>query len=120
MIPASCGGGTLTKQNSEESEAEIDNMEIIPIAVDVRIFHATGNLNIADTQGFKQREVKSIIRIACRNAVAKVNTGGPPGISGTSVTLDSVLWSYGKYGCSHCEKSGEWITIGSACSYCRF
>ncbi len=99
--------------------AEIESIEKVPVAVDVQVRRATENLGIAPTRGLKLREAKPIIQDACHNAVAKTDIGGPDRIAGTSAALDPVLWFYGKYGCSYCEKSGERVPIGSACKYCQ-
>ena len=99
--------------------AEIERIEKVPVAVDVQVRRATENLGIADTRGLKFSEAKPIIQDACRNAVAKTDIGGPQRIAGTSAALDPVLWFYGKYGCSYCEKSGKQIPIGRACAHCQ-
>ncbi len=99
--------------------AKVTRMEAVPVAVDVQVRRTTENLGIADTRGLRLREAKPIIQNACHNAVAKTDIGGPPRIAGTSAALDPALWFYGKYGCSHCEKSGNRIPIGSACAHCQ-
>lgn len=99
--------------------AEIKRIEKVPVAVDVQVRRAAENLGIADTQGLKLRKAKPIIQNACRKAVAEAKIGGPDRIAGTSAALDPVLWFYGKYGCSYCEKSGRQVPIGKACEYCR-
>ncbi len=52
-----------------------------------------------------------------KNTETKI--GGPERIAGTSAALDPVLWFYGKYGCSYCEKAGKRVPIGSACGHCQ-
>lgn len=99
--------------------AEIKRIEKVPVAVDVQVRRAAENLGIANTQGLKLRQAKPIIQNACREAVAEAKIGGPDRIAGTSAALDPVLWFYGKYGCSYCEKSGRQVPIGKACEYCR-
>ena len=99
--------------------AEIESIEKVPVAVDVQVRRATENLGIANTRGLKLRKAKPIIQSACYEAVARTDIGGPDRISGTSAALDPVLWFYGKYGCSHCERAGKQMHIGRACSYCQ-
>ena len=101
--------------------AEIERIEKVPVAVDVQVRRAAENLGIANTQGLKLKEAKPMIQSACRKAVAEAKIGGPDRIAGTSAALDPVLWFYGKYGCSHCEKenSGKRAPIGRACDYCQ-
>jgi hypothetical protein len=98
---------------------EIERIEKVPVAVDVQVRRATENLGIADTRGLRLREAKPIIQGACHEAVAQTDIGGPPRISGTSAALDPVLWFYGKYGCSHCEKLGKRVPISRACDHCQ-
>ena len=99
--------------------AEIESIEKVPVAVDVQVRRATENLGIADTRGLKLRKAKPIIQKACYEAVAQTDIGGPDRIAGTSAALDPVLWFYGKYGCSHCERAGKQMHIGRACNYCQ-
>lgn len=100
--------------------AKIDRMEKIPVAVDVHVRRTVENLGITDTKNLKLEKAKPIIQRACREAVAKVDIGGPFGISGTSAALDPALWFYGKYGCSHCESVNKRIPISRACDHCQF
>ena len=99
--------------------AEIERIEKVPVAVDVQVRRATENLGIANTRGLKLRKAKPIIQRACYEAVAKTDIGGPDRIAGTSAALDPVLWFYGKYGCSHCERAGRKMHISRACKYCQ-
>ncbi|MYE61134.1 MAG: hypothetical protein F4235_03625 [Candidatus Dadabacteria bacterium] len=99
--------------------AEIKSIEKVPVAVDVQVRRAAENLGITDTQVLKLREAKPIIQSVCREAVAEAKIGGPDRIAGTSAALDPVLWFYGKYGCSYCEKSSRQVPIGKACEHCR-
>ena len=99
--------------------AEIERIEKVPVAVDVQVRRATENLGIANTRGLKLRKAKPIIQRACHEAVAKTDIGGPDRIAGTSAALDPVLWFYGKYGCSHCERAGRKMHISRACKYCQ-
>lgn len=99
--------------------AEIERIDKVPVAVDVQVRRATENLGIADTRGLELREAKPIIQDACYKAVAKTNIGGPERIAGTSAALDPVLWFYGKYGCSYCEKAGKQVRISRACNHCQ-
>ncbi len=121
-FPLLCGpkiGPMWVRIMADPGGAEIERIEKVPVAVDVQVRRATENLGIADTRGRKLREAKPMIQSACHNAVAKIDIGGPPRIAGTSAALDPVLWFYGKYGCSHCEKSGKQIPIGRACAHCQ-
>jgi len=113
-------GAMWVRIMADPGGAEIERIERIPVAVDVQVRRATENLGIANTRGLKLRKAKPIIQNACYKAVAKTDIGGPDRIAGTSAALDPVLWFYGKYGCSYCEKSGRRIPISRACGNCQF
>ncbi len=99
--------------------AEIERIEKVPVAVDVQVRRATENLGIANTRGLELKEAKPIIQSACHEAVTQIDIGGPDRIAGTSAALDPVLWFYGKYGCSNCEKLGKRVPISRACDHCQ-
>ena len=121
-FPLLCGpkiGAVWVRIMADPGGAEIDRIEEVPVAVDVQVRRATENLGITPTRGLELREAKPIIQSACHNAVAKTDIGGPDRIAGTSAALDPVLWFYGKYGCSHCEKLGKRVPISRACDHCQ-
>ena len=99
--------------------AKIDDMEIIPVSVDVQVRRVTEKLRVSKTHGLSIEAARPTIQQAWRGAVGKARIGGPPGITDTCAALDPALWAYGKFGCSHCEKVGQWAPIGSACDYCQ-
>ena len=99
--------------------ANIDDIDIIPVAVDVHVRRVTENLRVSDTQGMTIEEARPIIQKAWVAAVAATRIGGPLGITNTCAALDPALWIWGKYGCSHCEKAGQLVPIGHACDHCR-
>ena len=112
-------GAMWVRIMADPGGAEIERIEKVPVAVDVQVRRATENLGIANTQGQKLREAKPKIQKACHEAVAQTDIGGPDRIAGTSAALDPVLWFYGKYGCSHCEKAGKQMHISRACKHCQ-
>ena len=82
--------------------AKIENIDIIPVQVDVQVRRATRELGVANPPGEEiDGAVRSVIQDAWRNAVAGAEFGGPPGIAGTCAALDPALWALGKYGCDH-------------------
>ena len=99
--------------------AKIDDIDIIPVAVDVHVRRVTENLRVSDTQGMTIEKARPVIQDAWRTAVAATRIGGPLGITNTCAALDPALWIWGKYGCSHCEKAGQLVPIGHACDHCR-
>ncbi|MYD19307.1 MAG: hypothetical protein F4X05_06635 [Rhodothermaceae bacterium] len=104
---------------SSPGGADIDRIDIIPVAVDVQVRRVTENLKVTDTQGLKLKKAKPEIQSAWHNAVSAARIGGPSGIKGTCAALDPALWFFGKYGCSHCENERQRVPIGLACNHCQ-
>ena len=100
--------------------AKVDNMDIVPVAVDVHVRRVTENLGVADTAGLPLGRAKPIIQQAWKNAVDEAKFGGPEGIAGTCAALDPALWFYGKHGCGHCKKVRRRVPLGSACRLCQY
>ena len=100
--------------------AKVENMDVIPVAVDVQVRKVTENLGVADTVGLPIAKAKPIVQRAWKNAVDKAEFGGPEGIAGTCAALDPALWFYGKHGCGHCTKVRRRVPIGSACQSCQY
>ena len=99
--------------------AKIDDIDIIPVAVDVHVRRVTGNLGVLDTQGISVEKARQVIQDTWRAAVATTRIDGPPGLTDTCKALDPALWIFGKYGCSHCEKVAQPLPIGRACNHCQ-
>lgn len=99
--------------------AQIDRIDMIPVAVDVHVRRVTENLGVTDTRGRSLRASKPVIQSAWREAVAKARVGGPARIEGTCAALDPALWFFGMHGCRHCESAGQRIPIGRACDQCQ-
>lgn len=100
-------------------KAGINNLDIIPVAVDTHVKRVTENLGVSATQDMAIEDAKPAIQSAWRDAVAATEISGPLGITGTCAALDPALWTFGKYGCSHCEKVGQLMPISSACDHCQ-
>jgi len=99
--------------------ATIDDIDIIPVAIDVHVRRVTGNLRVADTLDMSEDEARQVIQGTWGAAVTRTRIGGPLGITDTCAALDPALWLFGKFGCSHCEKVGQAVPIGRACNHCR-
>ena len=99
--------------------AEIDNLEIIPVAVDTHVRRVTENLGVTATRGRSLEEARPVIQDAWRAAVETISIGGPPGMANTCAALDPALWSFGRYGCGHCERLGRLSPINRACDQCQ-
>jgi hypothetical protein len=100
--------------------AAIDNIDTIPVAVDVQVRRVTENLGVTDTRGLPlSRDVKRRIQSAWQAAVASAQFGGPLKIAGTCAALDPALWLFGARGCSVCEKQHHPTPISKACDSCQ-
>lgn len=100
-------------------KAKIDSLDIIPVAVDTHVKRVTENLGVSVTQGMSIEDAKPEIQSAWRDAVAATKISGPLGMTDTCAALDPALWTFGKYGCSHCEKIGQLMPISRACDHCQ-
>lgn len=100
--------------------AEVENIHVVPVAVDVQVRKVTENLGVASTTGLPMSRAKPVIRAAWKSAVDSARFGGPPGIAGTCAALDPALWVFGKYGCGYCQKEGRRVPIGAACQLCQW
>ena len=99
--------------------ADLDELEAIPVAVDVHVRRVSENLGVTDTRSQSLDDARPVIQRAWRAAVAGSRVGGPSGITGTSAALDPALWFLGKHGCSHCERVGQRVPVSRACHGCQ-
>ena len=115
---------------AEPGEATITGLDTLPVAVDVQVCRATANLGVVPDRLEDLRKViarvesidgplRAEIQSAWQKAVAGAGICGPSRIAGTCAALDPALWSFGKYGCSHCERVGARVPIGRACDRCQ-
>lgn len=74
--------------------ADIEQIKIIPVAVDTRVRRVTEQLGVTGTQGLPPHRASKCIQSAWFRAVEVASFGGPPGIEGTCAALDPALWSY--------------------------
>ena len=113
-------GPMWVRMLTEPGGATITRIDTIPVAVDVHVRRISEYLGIVTTQGLALRIAKPKIQSAWQKAVAaSADLFGPSRIAGTCAALDPALWSFGKYGCRHCETVGERVPIGRACAHCR-
>ena len=99
--------------------ATIDDIDIIPIAVDVHVRRATKNLAVADTANLSRLAARQMVQDTWRAAVANTDIGGPPGIANTCAALDPALWMFGRLGCGYCMRVSEPVPIGRARDPCQ-
>ena len=113
-------GPMWVKLMADRGNTRIDDMDVIPVSVDVHVRRVTENLLITDSRDLPTSEATPKIQEAWRQAVAAAQIGGPPGIAGTCAAMDSALWFFGRHGCSHCNTVGRQVPISHACDYCHF
>lgn len=98
--------------------AGIDNLGVLPVAVDVQVRKVTEYLGVTQTTGQTLEAVRSVIQAAWQAMTA--DAAGPPALAGTGAALDPALWFFAKWGCSFCERANRRLPIGRACVACRF
>lgn len=104
---------------AEFGRARIEDIDtLLPVAVDVHVRRATENLGVTQTRSLPIDKATPVIQAAWRDAVAAARAKGT---NITCSTLDPILWYFGNYGCSHCEKMGQRVPIspGRACDGCQ-
>lgn len=101
-------------------EAEISNIDIIPVAVDVQVRKVTEYLGVTDTIGEDLAEVRELIQRTWAKDVKLHGAEGPAAIVNTPAALDPALWFFAKWGCTHCEKEKQKVPIADVCDGCRF
>ena len=87
-----------------------DEIDIVPVAVDVHVRRVTKSLGVVDTGCMPDREGKRVIQDTWRAAVTRTRIGSPPRIANTCAALDPDLWFFGKYKRSQLRESA---TAGS-------
>ena len=112
-------GPMWVRMLAEPGEAKIARMDTVRVAVDVHVRRITENLGVASTRGLPLKDARPKIQAAWQRAVAAADICGPSRIAGTCAALDPALWSFGKYGCSHCVTVGQRVPIGRTCDHCQ-
>jgi hypothetical protein len=100
--------------------AQISNLAIVPVAVDVQVRRVTEYLGVTDTAGRDLEEVRGLIQRTWAKDVAEHGAAGPDVLRDTPGALDPALWFYAKWGCSFCERAHEQLSISAVCQECRF
>lgn len=104
---------------AEPGGARIDAIHVLPVAVDVQVRKVTENLGVTTTQGQDLESVRSHIQRQWQHAVDHGTAVGPQQLHGTAAALDPVLWFWGKWGCSFCERARRRMPIHDVCGGCR-
>lgn len=104
---------------AEPGAARIDEIHVLPVAVDVQVRKVTENLGVTTTQGQDLERVRTEIQRKWQDAIDHGNAIGPEQLRGTAAALDPVLWFWGKWGCSFCERAKRRMPVHEVCSRCR-
>jgi hypothetical protein len=100
--------------------AEISNIDVIPVAVDVQVRKVTEYLGVTATIGEDLKDVRELIWRTWAKDVKLHGAIGPEAIADTPAALDPALWFFAKWGCTHCEKEKKKIRIADVCDGCQF
>jgi hypothetical protein len=63
--------------------------------------------------------VRTQIQRGWQEAIDNGTAVGPEQLRGTAAALDPVLWFWGKWGCSFCERAKRQIPVHSVCEGCK-
>lgn len=100
--------------------AHIDELEKLPVAVDVQVRRVSEYLGVANTRGMSLNDARPAIQAAWFAQVKEFGAVGPDSIDGTSAALDPALWFFAKWGCTNCERHARKQPISDVCHHCRF
>ena len=104
---------------AEPGNARIDDIHVLPVAVDVQVRKVTENLGVTKTAGQDLERVRTQIQRGWQEAIDNGTAVGPEQLRGTAAALDPVLWFWGKWGCSFCERAKRQIPVHSVCAGCK-
>ena len=77
---------------AEPGKARIDEIYVLPVAVDVQVRKVTEYLGVTATAGHDLEHVRMRIQRAWQEALAAGNAVGPEPLRGTAAALDPALW----------------------------
>jgi hypothetical protein len=100
-------------------EAAIEDLGVIPVAVDVQVRRVTEFLGLTDTEHMDLEQAREPIQNAWRERVLDEGVDAPGALANTPAGLDPALWFFAKWGCSHCKRRGYQVPIHPVCSECR-
>lgn len=107
---------------AEPGGASISGIDELRVAVDVQVRKVSEYLGVTDTGNPPLDEVSTAVRSEIQRAWhgACADAEGPPAIRSTCAALDPILWFFGKWGCTFCERDQQKRPISSVCRDCRF
>ena len=98
--------------------ATISGADAIPVAVDVQVRKVSEYLGVTPTKDLTLDAARPLIQEAWRTGSAAA--AGPAGLAGTPAAIDPAVWFFGKWGCTHCERTGRRVPISPICQRCKF
>lgn len=97
----------------------IEDLDALPVAVDVQVRRVTEHLGMTDTAGQDlDGDVRQQIQQVWQADVARHGAVGPPQLRDTASALDPALWFFAKWGCTSCDRRGLAAPIASVCDHC--
>ncbi len=99
--------------------ASVTHIDSLPVTVDSHVSRATENLGLVKKDTLNPQADEKYIQSVWRSAVATVGFDAPDPIKNTCAGLDPALSVFGRYGCTHCERTGTPVRFGLACNSCR-
>jgi hypothetical protein len=112
-------GPMWVRMLAEPGRAHIDEIHVLPVAVDVQVRKVTEHLGVTATWGHDLERVRVQIQRAWQEALGAGNAMGPEPLRGTAAAVDPALWFWGKWGCSFCERAKSRMPIHDVCAGCR-
>jgi hypothetical protein len=105
--------------------AHIQDLGIVPVAVDVQVRKVTEYLGLSDTLGQPLNDqVRKKIQVAWQRDIDGGGAVGPPDgpsiLTDTAAALDPALWFVGNWGCTFCERHNrQKFPIADFCRSCN-
>lgn len=100
--------------------ATIENIAVLPVAVDVQVRKVTEYLEVTDTGPLDLDAARPIIQAAWAADVEEHGAVGPAALGESAAALDPALWFWAKWGCTRCERAKRRIPVSHVCEGCRF
>jgi hypothetical protein len=104
-------------------QADIANIEMLPVAVDAQVRKVTEYLGLTSTRGMPlNKTVRYTIQDAWQRNIEMGGSLGPSSgssLDNTAASLDPAIWYVGSWGCTTCEKRKQKLPIAEFCRDCK-
>ncbi len=112
-------GPMWVRMMAQPGNATISEMDVIPVAVDVRVRLVTEMLGVTNTGSIDLEQARGLIQDAWQQRCRDEGVDAPGALMNTTAGLDPALWIFAKWGCSYCRPRGHRVPISPACASCR-